>query len=140
MKVFIVEDSSVMRERLSSMLTNISDVEVIGHSDDEAGAIERIDALLPDAVILDISLQPGSGINVLEHIKKHHAGIKVMVLTNYIDDFYVKRCKSAGADYFFDKTFQFSQVRAVFWKWVNTGCLDNKAGHKKVNTLQKSGG
>lgn len=120
MKVFIVEDSSVMRERLLSMLANISDVEVIGHSGDESGAIKRIDALLPDAVILDISLQPGSGISVLEHVKKRHAGIKVMVLTNYIDDFYVKRCASAGVDCFFDKTFQFAQVCEVFSKWAQS--------------------
>lgn len=139
MKVFIVEDSSVMCEKLSSMLTNIADVEVIGQAVDELGSIDRIDVLLPDAVILDISLQPGSGINVLEHIKKYHAEIKVMVLTNYIDDFYVRRCKGAGADYFFDKTFQFSQVRAVFREWVNNDRLDNECGINKLNKLQRPG-
>lgn len=114
MKVFIVEDSSAMREGLISMLSDTTGVEVIGHAVDEKGAIERIDALLPDVVLLDISLQPGSGLNVLEHIKKQHAEIKVVVLTNYADEFYAKRCKSAGAEHFFDKTFQFEQVRAVF--------------------------
>ena len=125
MRVFIVEDSVVMRERLSALLGNIAHIEIVGHSCDETGAIEHIDALLPDAVVLDISLQPGSGISVLEHIKKHHGGIKVMVLTNYIDDFYIKRCMAAGADFFFDKTFQLEQLRAVFWQSGNFDAFVN---------------
>lgn len=49
-----------------------------------------------------------------------------MVFTNFTDDFYVKRCMQAGADYFFDKSFQFMRVRAVLWQWLNNGSQDNK--------------
>lgn len=118
MNVFVVEDSDAVRGHLQHMLSDIPGVELIGYAKDEQGAIESIDKLLPDVVILDIRLQPGSGIAVLENIKNNHAMIKVIVLTNYIDEFYADYCKNAGADCFFDKTFQFSRVRSALWSWV----------------------
>jgi DNA-binding NarL/FixJ family response regulator len=85
MNVFIVEDSEAMRESLRLMLSEFHDVRIAGYAADEAGAIEHINALLPDVVILDLNLQSGSGITVLKNIKKHHAEIKVVVLTNCND-------------------------------------------------------
>lgn len=126
MNVFVVENSLNMHGSLQSALSDIPEVKVVGHAVSESGAIERIDALLPDAVILDIGLQSGSGIGVLENVKKHHAGIKVMVFTHYTDEFYMDRCKRAGADYFLDKSFQFMQLREVLWKWAHTDRLDDK--------------
>ncbi len=117
MNVFIVEDSEVMRENLHSMLSEFHNVKIVGYAVDEAGAIERINALLPDVVILDLNLQSGSGVTVLKNVKKHNPEIKVIVLTNYNDEFYVDACKRAKADYFFDKSFQFMQVREVISKW-----------------------
>ena len=115
MKVFIVEDSKVIRGLIESMLIDLPMIELVGSAGDEAGAIMGIEKLLPDVVILDLNLKPGSGISVLEKFKNGHAGIKFIVLTNYVDDFYFKSCKAAGANYFFDKTFQFSRVRSVLW-------------------------
>jgi len=127
MNVFIVEDSDIVREHMESMLSAIPGVEVVGYAVDELGAIERINTLLPDVVTLDISLKPGSGISVLENIKKQHPKIKVIVLTNYTDEFSANSCKRAGADYFFDKTFQFSRVRSALWSWVNTEHIEKAA-------------
>jgi len=120
MNVFIVEDSEAMRESLRTMLSEFHDVKVVGYAADETGAIEQINSLLPDVVVLDLNLLSGSGVAVLKNVKKHHPGIKVMVLTNCTDEFYVDACKRANADYFFDKSFQFMQVRDVFADWSNT--------------------
>jgi two-component system response regulator DevR len=126
MNVFIVEDSEAMRESLRTMLSEFHDVRIVGYAADETGAIEQINALLPDVVILDLNLLSGSGINVLKNVKKQHAGIKVMVLTNCNDEVYADACKRAHADYFFDKSFQFMQAREVFAGWNKTGFMDNK--------------
>ena len=75
MDVFIVEDSAIMLENLLATLPGIPGVAVIGHAVDESGAIERIDALRPDVVTLDLRLRSGSGFGVPEYIKKHHTGI-----------------------------------------------------------------
>ena len=126
MNVFIVEDSEAMRESLRSMLSEFHDVRIAGYAAGETGAIEQVNALLPDVVILDLNLQSGTGVAVLKNIKKHHPEIKVMVLTNCNGELYVDACKRANADYFFDKSFQFMQVREVFLKWNKVGFMDNK--------------
>ena len=113
MRAFIVEDSGVVRESLKAMLSGIPGVALAGHAVDEAGAIERIDALLPDVVILDLHLQSGTGFNVLASVKKTHAATKVIVLSNYASEIYISRCRQAGADYFLDKSFQFMLVGAA---------------------------
>jgi two-component system response regulator DevR len=130
MNVFIVEDSEAMRESLRTMLSDFHDVRIVGYAADEAGAIEQIDALLPDVVILDLNLLSGSGIAVLKNVKKHHDGITVMVLTNCNDEFYVDACKRAHADYFFDKSFQFMQAREVFENWSRAGATNENISNR----------
>lgn len=126
MDVFIVEDSKIVSDELKAMFSEIPGVEVIGHAVDEQGAIERIGAARPDVVILDIALNPGSGINVLRVIKKRHPGIKVVVLTNYTDECYASRCTDAGADYFFDKSLQFMRVGALLRQLLTADDPDNR--------------
>jgi DNA-binding NarL/FixJ family response regulator len=126
MNVFIVEDSEAMRESLRTMLSDFHDVKIVGYAVDENGAIEHINALLPDVVILDLNLQSGSGVAVLKNIKKHHAEMIVMVLTNCNGELYADACKRANADYFFDKSFQFMEVRELFSNWNKAGFPDNR--------------
>jgi DNA-binding NarL/FixJ family response regulator len=124
--VFIVEDSETMRENLRSMLSEFHGIRITGYAADEAGAINQINTSLPDVVVLDLNLQSGSGVAVLKDVKKHHAGIKVMVLTNCNGEAYANACRRANADYFFDKSFQFMEVREVFSDWNKDGFMNNK--------------
>lgn len=126
MNVFIVEDSATMLKNMQSMLSDIPGVAVIGHAVDEAGAIERINALRPDVVTLDLRLETGSGFDVLKSIKKHHFRIKVVVLTNCTSEVYAKYCMRVGADHFFDKSLQLLQFREVMREWAHSDSLDNK--------------
>lgn len=136
MNVFIVENSLAIRASLQAVLSDMAEIKVVGQAANETGAIERIGVLQPDVVILDLGLQSGSGIGVLENIKEHHPRIKVIVFTHYIDESCIDRCKRAGADYFFDKTFQLMQLREILWKWVHTDRLDNRFRfNSKLNAL-----
>lgn len=114
-----------MREGLRLMLSEFHNTRIVGYAADEAGAIEQINVTIPDVVILDLNLQSGTGVAVLKNVKRHHAGIKVMVLTNCNGDLYVDACKRANADYFFDKSFQVMEMREVFTNWNNAGHVDN---------------
>lgn len=125
MNLFIVEDSEVVRERIQSLLSDIPGIAVVGYAVNETDAIERINTLLPEVVTLDLRLQSGSGFSVLENIKKHHPGIKVIVLTNDDNRVYEDTCMRAGADLFFDKSFQFSRVYSALWLWSNAGIAGN---------------
>lgn len=135
MNILIVEDSAIMLKNLQSMLSDIPGVAVIGHAVDESGAIECINALRPDAVTLDLWLETGSGIDVLKYIKKHHARIKVVVLTNCTNEVYAKYCMRIGADHFFDKSYHLLQFSDVLREWAHPDRFDNK-----LNALLTLGG
>ena len=110
MKVFIVDDSAVMRQRLKRLLADVQEVQVIG----EAGEVqEATDAILeqkPDVVLLDIHLFNGNGIDVLQNLKKETPAPVVIILTNYPYPQYRQKCLEAGADFFFVKSTEFDQV------------------------------
>jgi len=110
MKVFIADDSQVMRERLIEMLSELPEIEIVGQAEDGIQATNLIEKLNPDVVILDIRMPKGSGIDVLQKIKKNNPATIVIMLTNYPYPQYQKKCMKAGADYFFDKSTEFEKV------------------------------
>ena len=78
-RVFVVEDSELIRGRLLSMLAGMSGVEVVGHAETAADAITGVLAARPDVVVLDIKLKAGSGIEVLRTIKRRMPEAAVIV-------------------------------------------------------------
>jgi len=113
-EVVIADDSSAVRERLVTMLADLKGVEVIGQAQNVEEAIASIRALKPKAVILDIRMPGGSGINVLQAIKREQPSPVVIMLTNYPYLQYRKKCLEAGADFFFDKSTEFNKIPQVF--------------------------
>jgi DNA-binding NarL/FixJ family response regulator len=103
MKIFIVDDSEIVVERVRNLLSNIEGLEFIGHATTASYAVEAILKLKPDVVILDIRLIGEDGMNVLERIKKEQPPPIVIVLTNYPYPQYREKCRKLGAEYFFDK-------------------------------------
>ena len=104
MRVFIADDSDIMREHLTEVLSNYSRIEIVGLAGNGGEAIESVKALTPDVVILDIRMPDGSGIDVLEQVKRFESPPVVIMFTNYPFPQYRKKCRDAGAEFFFDKS------------------------------------
>jgi len=113
MKVLIVDDSAIVRERLKAMLSEITELENVSQARDSLEAISSFQKLNPEVVILDIRMPGGSGIDVLQEIKKSNQPPVVIVLTNYSYSQYRRKCLDAGADFFFDKSTEFDKVTEV---------------------------
>lgn len=118
MKVVLVEDSLIIRERLKQMLSEIEEIEIVGEEQDEIEAVESIRKLKPDAVILDIRLHEGSGINVLREIKKDEPSPAVIMLTNYPHPLYRMKCIYTGAEFFLDKSTEFEQIPVLLRQMI----------------------
>ena len=103
-RVFLVEDSAPIRERLASLLGEIEGVQVVGEADTAAGATAGIFDTRPDAVVLDIRLAEGSGIDVLREVHPRAPEIVFIMLTNFANPQYRKICMAAGASHFVDKS------------------------------------
>ena len=112
-KVFIVDDSPVVRERLIGLLAELACVDIVGQADIAFEAISAIRRVKPDVVVLDISMPGGSGMHVLETVKKEKPSPLVIMLTNFAHDQYRQKCFQLGADYFFDKSSEFEKVLSV---------------------------
>lgn len=112
-RIVIVEDSKVVRRRLEELLASVPGNAVVGTAEGVQEALEVIWRTLPDAVILDLRLKDGSGMSVLEQVKKTHPTMTVVVLTNHGTDEHRVKALSLGADRFLDKTADFDQIPAA---------------------------
>ena len=121
MRVLIADDSAVIVQRLASMLAELDGIDVVGHAGSVADAIRAIRTLRPDAVILDMQMPGGSGIDVLESPKRDRVTPIVIVLTNYPYPQYRKTCLRKGARFFMDKSSQFDEVGAVLRRLMGDG-------------------
>lgn len=110
MRIYIVEDSAIVRGRIIEMLFAIEGVEIIGISGEPGEATQQILEQHPDVVILDLRLYGGNGIDVLEKVKEKSPATIVIVVTNYAYPQYRDRCLELGADYFFDKSTEFDKI------------------------------
>ena len=115
LRVVIVEDSPIIRARLTESLTEIRNLTIIGQAETEAEAMSILRDGAWDAVILDLQLKSGTGLGVLKKLREvgRPAHAKVIVFTNYAFPQYRDRSLSFGADYFFDKSREFGRVRDV---------------------------
>jgi DNA-binding NarL/FixJ family response regulator len=104
MKLLIVEDSPVVRSRLVAALRLLPAVDVVGEVDAAAAAREALPRLRPDAVVLDLQLSDGNGLDVLREMRAGAPARLVIVFTNHAEEHYRRRALAAGADYFLDKS------------------------------------
>ncbi len=112
-KVFIADDSFIVREHLVTLLGELVGIEIVGQAENVAEAISAIRNLQPDVVILDIWMPGGNGIDVLHNIKQNGVGPMVIMLTNYPYPAYRQKSLQAGADFFLDKSTEFDQLPAL---------------------------
>lgn len=110
MRVFLVEDSPVIRERLREAVALVEGAEVVMEAEMEQDAVRGILEQRPDVVVLDLALAKGSGVEVLRQVKAAQPAIKVIVLTNKTEPQYRKKCLALGADCFLDKARDFGKL------------------------------
>jgi DNA-binding NarL/FixJ family response regulator len=104
LKVYIADDSVVLRGKLKAVFEEQGGITVIGESGNAVQAITEIRQLEPQAVIIDIRMPGGGGLPVLQDIKSHNPATTAIILTSFPYPQYRQTYMAAGADYFFDKT------------------------------------
>lgn len=119
-RIFLVEDSKLILERLAGMLGEIDGVEIIGSADNAVAATQAILDTRPDTVVLDLRLAAGSGLDVLRSVHPQAPDINFIVLTNFATPQYRDICLNAGARHFIDKSREIGQVRQIVEELVHT--------------------
>lgn len=116
--VFLVEDSLAIRARLAATIRGIEGTELVGEAGTVGAAIDGIRATHAGAVILDLQLEDGSGLDVLKAVHPSAPALHVAVLTNYATDQHRRACMDAGAEYFLDKSSDFPRIREIVQGWT----------------------
>jgi two-component system response regulator DevR len=130
LKIYIADDSMVVRGKLKEALEENGAMQVIGESGDAVQAIAEIRSLDPQAVIIDIRMPGGGGLPVLQDIKARTPARIAVILTSFPYQEYRDTYLAAGADYFFDKTQEIQKLIDV---------LAKLADHPEVPGLTKNG-
>jgi two-component system, OmpR family, response regulator len=103
-RTYIVEDSSTIRENLAETLKELAQVEFVGATETEHEAKRWLAGNDWDLAIIDLFLREGSGLNVLQAVRRKRPEQRILVLSNHSSRDVRWRCRQLGADAVFDKS------------------------------------
>jgi DNA-binding NarL/FixJ family response regulator len=113
MIIVIADDSSLLRDRIKSLLSSINHNSVLYEAKNGMEALQIIREKKPDIAFLDIRMPEMNGIEVLKKIRELKMKTRVCILTNYPYPQYKKRCMEEGADFFLSKTEDFEEINII---------------------------
>jgi two-component system, NarL family, response regulator NreC len=96
-RVFLVDDHTVVRQGLRRILESDDEIEIVGEAGDGRTAIDLVQKLRPHVVVMDVAMPELNGIEATRQIIKRVEGAKVLVLSMHGDDVYVRQALKAGA-------------------------------------------
>jgi DNA-binding NarL/FixJ family response regulator len=95
--VLLAEDHTIVRKGIRSLLDEESDIKVVGEAEDGREAVDKVEQLEPDVVLMDISMPTLNGLEATRQIIKRWPDVKVLILTMYTDEEYIFQFLRAGA-------------------------------------------
>ena len=96
-RVVIVDDHAMIRAGLEQLLTGTDDIVVVGHAEDGEAAIEVVESLSPDVVLMDLQMPRIDGVTAIRRIKALDLDVDVLVLTSFNDGERIVGALDAGA-------------------------------------------
>jgi two-component system, OmpR family, response regulator len=127
LRVLLVEDSSLLADRLKELIHRLPEVELVDTVDSEAEALHSVSASTPDVMILDLHLRVGSGFGVLRALGRL-AGRrpKIIILTNFGLPEYRREAETFGVEAFLDKSRDYHRLPSL----LSSFARDQLAGER----------
>ncbi len=117
-KIFLADDHLILREGIRSLLQKLPDIEVVGEAADGETAVTEVKRIIPDVVLMDITMPKLNGLEATRQLKEKHPQIKVLILTMHETSQYLSEMLQAGASGYVVKTTTsadlISAIRAVY--------------------------
>jgi len=109
-RVFLVEDHPVVRLGLKQIIGFEPGLEVCGEAETVEDAMQQIEELRPQVVLVDLMLPGRSGMELVRYIKRHWLGMKVIVVSTHDEELYGPAARQAGADCYINKHEAMDQI------------------------------
>src|SRR5574342_1189532 len=85
-RVMVVDDHPVVRQGIKSLLSEEEDIQVVGEAVNGKDALEKVESLTPDVILMDLVMPEMSGIEAIEKITASHPDAKILVMTSFAAD------------------------------------------------------
>jgi DNA-binding NarL/FixJ family response regulator len=102
-RVFVIDDESLVRIGVIALLTDLDDVVVVGDSSSPRAALARLPETRPDVVLLDITMPELSGLDAIPQVREAWPQARIVMMTHHEGDSFVERALRAGADGYLSK-------------------------------------
>ena len=138
-RMLIIDDHEMVREGLKAILLSEPDFAIVGDAANAEQALELIERLRPDIVLLDVRLPGVSGIEVCRIVTERYPETWVIILTTFTDENLIAQCIQAGARGFIVKDIErFDLKRAIRAVARGEGAIDTKAAMAVLAQLRRA--
>ncbi|MGL6342284.1 MAG: response regulator, partial [Waterburya sp.] len=96
-RILLVDDQNIVRQGIQALLEPRPKLKIVGTAQDGNSAIEQVDTLMPDIVLMDLEMPGISGITAIQKICQQFPKTKVLVLSSHENQEYVIQALQAGA-------------------------------------------
>ncbi len=125
LRVVVIDDHEVLRAGTRQVLETAQDIVVVGEAEDWDAALGVIGELRPDIALVDIQLSGRNGIDLARQLSTDHPATRVVILSAYDDDDFIRRAFEAGVAGYLLKTMPRDElINAVRAVGMGTTVLD----------------
>ncbi len=139
-RVLIVDDHPIVRQGLRRLIEQEDDLTACGEVETARDAKLAIRDLKPDAVIVDISLRQGDGIELVKDSRAHYPSLPILVLSMHEETIYAERMLSAGANGYIMKQAASDQFLVALRRVLDGGIYVSEAVGNSMIQKFASGG
>lgn len=140
MKLMLVDDEQLIREGLAYLLTSFDDIQVVGQAANGQEAIALCHTTPIDVILMDIRMPVLDGVEATESIKKSHPHIRILMLTTFKDDDFIKKAIQNGASGYLLKNSSPKLIHNSLQTVYNGGIvLDEEMTKSVISSYQTKG-
>jgi two-component system response regulator NreC len=137
-RVFIVDDHFLVRTGIISLLRDVSEIEIVGEAENGKSAIEQCKKIIPEVVLMDISMPDISGIEATKYIKAENPSINILVLTMYESEEYFYNSLKQGASGILNKNVSKDElITAIKSVSIGKRYIGNSISELMIDTLMQ---
>ncbi len=140
LRVLLAEDHETIRDGLKLLVNSQPDMETVGEADNGRVAVQLAQELLPDVVVMDVSMPEMNGLQATKRLKLQCPQVKVLTLTRHTDDGYLQQLLQAGASgYVLKQSKSAELLRAIRAVAAGQTYLDPAITEKAVTQIRGGG-